>query len=118
MSAPVLVIFGSGPGISAAVAKLFAQKHFTTIALVARNGERLATEKTAVERAAGRNVNVYTFAADMSDIASLGKTLIEVEKLGPLGLVYHNAARINPAEPLKARVEELEEDLKVSSSSL
>ena len=41
--------------------------------------------------------------------------LPQVEKLGPLGLVYHNAARINPTEVLATSVEEIEEDFRVSS---
>lgn len=51
---------------------------------------------------------------DLSDLESLRKSFKEIEKLGPLGLVYHNAARINPMEPLTTSVEEIEEDFKVT----
>ena len=111
-----LLVLGSGPGIGISVAKLFARKHFNRIALTARNTERLASEKKEVEDAAkqaGRNVQVVTYPTDLSNIDSLRQTLREVETLGPLGCVYHNAARINPVTPLEASIEEIEEDFKV-----
>ena len=118
MTNATLVVFGSGPGIGIAVAKLFAQKHFERIALCSRSAERLASEKTEFEEAAkkaGRHVQVSTYPTDLSNLDSLRKTLGKVEKLGPLGLVYHNAARINPTEVLATSVEEIEEDFRVSS---
>ena len=117
MVSPALVIFGSGPGIGISVAKLFAEKHFDTIALLSRNAERLEFEKKQVEEAAkqvGRDVKVFAIPTDLSDRDGLRKSLKEVEKLGPLGLVLHNAARINPAPALTTSVEELEEDFRVS----
>lgn len=117
MSTATLVVFGSGPGIGISIAKLFAQKHFDHIALCARSADRLASEKAEVEDAAkkvGRTVQVSTHPTDLSNLASLTQSLKEIEKLGPLGVVYHNAARINPSEPLSAPVEEIEEDFKVS----
>lgn len=98
------------------MAKLFAQKHFDNIAICARNAERLASEKAEVEDAAkqaGRSVQVSTFTTDMSNLDSLRKSLQEIEKLGPIGCVHHNAARIKPTEPLTTSVEEIEEDFKV-----
>lgn len=119
MANATLVVFGSGPGIGSAVAKLFAQRHFERIALCARSAEHLASEKIEVQDAAkkvGRNAQVSTFPTDLSDFESLRKTLKEIEKLGPLGCVYHNAARINPTEALTTSVEEIEEDFKVCRS--
>ncbi len=116
---PILVLFGSGPGIARAVAKRFTRDHFDTIVLTSRNSESLATEKKEVESAAkqaGRDVKVHTFISDLSDIDALGKTLKEIEKLGPLGCVYHNAARIRVSDPLTAPAEELLEDFKVRIS--
>lgn len=117
MANATLVVFGSGPGIGIAVAKLFAQKHFDRIALCARNAQRLASEKAEVEDAAkkvGRTVEVFTYPTDLSNLDSLSRTLQEVAKLGALGCVYHNAARINPADPLSIPIQEIEEDFRVS----
>lgn len=121
MASATLVVFGSGPGIGISVAKLFAQKHFDRIALCARSAERLASEKAEVEDAAkkvGRTVQVHTYPTDLSNLDSLSRTLKEIDKLGPLGCVYHNAARINPSEPLAAPVEEIEEDFKTGNLAL
>lgn len=86
--------------------------------LCARNHGRLQIEKAAVEevaKQAGRHVQVVTFAVDLADEASLKTTLSEIERLGPVGMVYHNAARIQPAEPLIAPPAELHEDYLVRS---
>lgn len=111
--APVLVVLGSGPGIGVSTAKLFAQKHFSKIALVSRNVERLEKERTEVVQAADRDVDVDTFATDIGDLAQLRQTLGKIEKLGPIGCVFFNAARIRPSEILATSVEEIEEDFRV-----
>ena len=83
------------------------------------NEERLASEKAEVEKAAeevGRDVHVSTFPTDLSDLESLRKSLKEIEKLGPLGCVYHNAARIDLTDPLTTSAEEIVEDFRVSQS--
>ena len=108
MDSPTFVLFGSGPGIGLATAKAFARRHFAQTVLVARNAERLASEKAAVVEAAkqaGKDVEVFTFPTDLSDLAALRKTLHETEKLGLVGAVYHNAARIKFADHLTTSVE-------------
>jgi NAD(P)-dependent dehydrogenase (short-subunit alcohol dehydrogenase family) len=108
----------SRPGIGISVAKAFALKHFDRIAICSRNSERLSAEKKEVEAAAkeaGRSVEVFTFETDISNVDSLRKTLAKVEKLGPLGMVYHNAAKVKVGDPLAETVEEVEDDFKVSN---
>ena len=118
----ILFLIGyTRPGIGLSVAKAFARKHFDKVAICARNAERLASEKSEIEdtaKQAGRSIEVSTFPTDLSDIASLRKTLKEIEELGPIGSVYHNAARINPTEPLTTPVKEIEEDFKVFTNFL
>ena len=137
MTSSTFVLFGSGyvllratdvcivdtkinlnrPGIGISIAKAFTQKHFDRIAICARNADRLASEKKEVEdaaKAAGRSVEVITFQTDLNDVESLRKTLKEIEKLGPLGMVYHNAAKIKFGDPLSETVEEVEDDFKVT----
>lgn len=104
------------PGIGISIAKRFATQHFDTIALCSRSSQRLSTEKADVEDAAskaGRNIKVHTFTTDLSDLDSLQRTLEAIGKLGPLGCIYHNAARIKPTETLTTTVAEIEEDFKV-----
>ena len=103
------------PGIGISVAKAFT-KHFNRIAICARNAERLLSEAKELEdaaKSAGRSIEVFTFPTDLTDVDSLRKTFQEVEKLGPLGMVYHNAATIRFKEILTETVEELEHDFRV-----
>ncbi|KXT03266.1 hypothetical protein AC578_4755 [Pseudocercospora eumusae] len=119
--APVLVVLGSGPGIGISTAKLFAQKHFSKIALVSRNGERLEKERTEVVQAATEvdtDVQVYTFPTDLGDLTQLRQTLSKIGELGPIGCVFFNAARIRPSEILATSVEEIEEDFRLTNIGL
>jgi NAD(P)-dependent dehydrogenase (short-subunit alcohol dehydrogenase family) len=104
------------PGIGISIARAFAQKNFDRIAICARNADRLASEKKEVEeaaKAAGRSVEVFTYPTDLTNAVSLRKTLKEIEKLGPLGMVYHNAAKVKFGDPLSETIEEVEDDFKV-----
>ena len=125
------ILFGSGPGIGLALAKAFATTpHFSRIVLCARNTSRLQDEKAAVEAAAkgvGRDdVEVLTFALDLSDLQALPGKVRELEGMlgfgssgsegageGRLGCVWHNAAMVRHSEVLTTAVEEVEEDMKV-----
>jgi hypothetical protein len=52
---------------------------------------------------------------DLSDRQNLQSTLEKIQALGPVGCVYHNAARVKPSEALTTSPDELEEDFRVSS---
>ncbi len=104
------------PGIGVSVAKAFGEKHFVRIVLCGRNAERLETDRTQVVEAAkqvGRAVGVIAVPVDLSNRESLREALEKIGSFGVLGCVYHNAARINPVEPLSVSAEEIEEDFKV-----
>lgn len=113
---PVLLITGSGPGIGLSTAKAFARKnscHFGTIVLVSRNAERLAKEKAEVEQEG--HAQVVTYSTDLANFEHLKATLKEVEKLGPLGCIFFNAATVRMSEVLTTGVGEIEEDFRVCS---
>lgn len=114
MSPPTLVVLGSGPGIGISTAKAFARKnHFSTIALVSRNAECLSKEKAEVEQEG--HAQVVTYPTDLADLGQLHDTLKEIEKLGPVGCIFFNAATVRMSEVLTTSVEEIEEDFKVAS---
>ena len=116
MATSTIVVFGSGPGIGVSVAKLFAEEHFNRIVLCARDASHLDSEKSEVQNAAekaGKDVKVIALPTDLANVHSLRNAFKAIEKLGPLGCVYHNAARIKPSEPLSTTIEEIEEDFKV-----
>ncbi|KAK4500219.1 hypothetical protein PRZ48_008406 [Zasmidium cellare] len=61
---------------------------------------------------------VFTFQTDLSNLDTLRSTLKEIEQVGPLGLVYHNAARIRRTEALTTPPEEIEDDFRTGNLSL
>ncbi|KAF2162660.1 hypothetical protein M409DRAFT_26898 [Zasmidium cellare ATCC 36951] len=118
-TSPILLLLGSGPGIGLHTALAFARTpHFHTIVLVSRNATRLAKEKVLVEEASKNQTHVVTFATDLADFDQLRGMLGEVEKLGTLGCVVFNAARIQFGEVLGTGVGEVEEDFRITTLAL
>ena len=110
-----LFVIGSGPGIGRSVATLFASKRYTKVALFERNSEQIKLEKSAIEDAAGPDVQVETFAVDVVQTKAFRAALEEAEaKLGKPECVFYNAARVLPSELLKHGVEDIEYDFGVS----
>lgn len=83
-----IVVVGFGPGVSTAVAEKFGAAGFS-VALIARNRERLAT---GVEALKAKGVAAAAFQADAGDPASIreaiGKSRAE---LGPIAVIHWNA---------------------------
>lgn len=115
-----LILFGAGPGIGDNVAATFASKSsFDHVVLLGRNEDRLSNEAAPFVQKAASKVKVDTLRADLSDLESLPKVLSQLDNLTKgedIEVVYYNAARIKPTDPvLDVDVKEIEEDLKVCS---
>jgi NAD(P)-dependent dehydrogenase (short-subunit alcohol dehydrogenase family) len=83
-----IVVVGFGPGISTAVAEKFGSAGFS-VALVARNPERLAAGVTALE---AKGITAASFPADASDPASIRSAITKARAaLGPITVVQWNA---------------------------
>ncbi len=83
-----IVVCGHGPGISDAVARRFGREGFS-VALIARNGARLATAAEALTKA---GVTAKAFPCDLGNGEALRATLREVKaSLGPVSVVHYNA---------------------------
>ena len=83
-----IVIVGFGPGISTAVAEKFGAEGFA-IALVARNGERLAAGVQALK---AKNIAAAAFTADASDPVSIRMAVAKARaQLGAITVVHWNA---------------------------
>ena len=103
MPSSVLVVIGSGPGIGLATASIFASRKFDKIALLSRDNTRLQKEREAVlqaAKAAGRDVEVYTFSQDVCQTESFQRTLERIGSLGNISCVHFNAARVEPSDLL------------------
>jgi NAD(P)-dependent dehydrogenase (short-subunit alcohol dehydrogenase family) len=84
----VIVIVGFGPGTATAVAQRFGAEGFS-IALVARNEERLAAGVSTL-RAAG--ITAFAFPADASDPTSIRSAIKNIRsQTGPITVLHWNA---------------------------
>ena len=82
--AKTIIVCGYGPGISNAVAERFGKEGFT-VALVARNAERL---DAAAKRLRGQGVTAEPFVADLSRPDAARALVQQVRaKLGPISAV-------------------------------
>ena len=109
------VVLGSGPGIGVSTATLFATKKFTSVALLARNAQRLESDASAVLEKNPFAI-AKTYSVDISDAAALKSTLERVaEDVGPPEVVLFNAARIEPSTIGEEPPETVLNDFKVMS---
>jgi NAD(P)-dependent dehydrogenase (short-subunit alcohol dehydrogenase family) len=117
MTDKTILVLGAGPGIGRHVTSLFASKLYTNVVLIARRAEHLEVEKKAIEAAVGRRVNVKTYAVDTSDTEDFLAALDDADAaFGKPEVVFYNAARVLPSDFFDHPVEDIEYDLRVSSS--
>ncbi len=83
-----IVVVGFGPGISAAVAERFGAAGFS-VALVARNSERLEAGVSALKK---KGIAAAAFAADAGDPAAIRETIGKIRaELGGITVIHWNA---------------------------
>jgi NAD(P)-dependent dehydrogenase (short-subunit alcohol dehydrogenase family) len=86
--AKTIVVIGFGPGISTAVARKFGSLGFS-VALVARNEERLATGVRALK---AEKITAAAFPADAGNSATLRAAIGKARaELGPTTVIHWNA---------------------------
>ena len=90
----IVLIVGTGPGLSASIARLCASKNMKVI-LTARNIDKLDDLK--------KEINATTIACDSSNIESVQKLFKEVDKIGVPNLVIYN-----PSMRIKGAITELD----------
>jgi len=85
--AKAIIVGGYGPGISSAVAEKFGREGFS-VALVARNAERLAAGVKALE---AKGIKAAAFPADLGDPAAVRELVGKVRAaLGPVSVLHWN----------------------------
>ncbi|MFT3924012.1 MAG: SDR family NAD(P)-dependent oxidoreductase [Myxococcales bacterium] len=105
-----ILIVGYGPGISKSAAKKFAAEGFS-LALVARNAEKLEASVQALRKA---GVEATGFPADAGDPAAIGQAVREARtSLGPIHVILWNAYGAGAGDLLSAPTEELRAALNV-----
>lgn len=109
---PLLVIVGSGPGVSFGIAKKFGSNGFRVV-LIARTKPSL---ERVLEDLRRLGIESHGITADASDPDSL-KTAFEQIKhqYGATDVLVYNAAHIVPGDPLSITEQQLIEDFKVNT---
>ncbi|MBI4951075.1 MAG: SDR family NAD(P)-dependent oxidoreductase [Myxococcales bacterium] len=110
-----ILVCGHGPGISDAVARRFGAEGFS-VALVARNGDRLATAAAAL---AANGVTARAFPCDLGDAEAVQKLVAEVRaSLAPVTVVHWNAYAAVAGDLVAADVADLRRGFDVSVTGL
>lgn len=116
-----LLLFGAGPGIGDNVAATFSAAGIEHVVLLGRSQERLQSNDAPFVQKAASGVKVDTLRADLGDLDSVPHVLKELDRLTAgedVEVVYYNAARIKPTDPvLDVGVKEIEEDFRVRFQS-
>ncbi|KAK4221415.1 hypothetical protein QBC38DRAFT_130263 [Podospora fimiseda] len=119
MSNRTILVLGAGPGIGRSVASLFGYKRFNTVVLIARRAQGLEVEQKAIEEETGPQVQVATYALDITKTDDLIKALDDADAhFGKPEVVFYNAARVLPSAFFTHAVEDIEYDFKINVSAL
>ncbi|EMR89688.1 putative short-chain alcohol protein [Botrytis cinerea BcDW1] len=119
MSAPTLVVIGSGPGIALAFTKLFAQRKLSKIALLSRSSMRLEDDKKAIlESVPGMELDIKCWGVDIAKKDIFEKVLAEVSHFGDVSCVLFNAAKVVTSEISKFPGDEIITDFTANFSLL
>jgi len=109
---PLLVIVGSGSGVSAGIARKFGSEGFRVV-LVARTERSL---EAALEDLRPIQEESYGITADASDPVSLKAAFEKIKSdYGSVDVLVYNAARIVAGEVLSLTEEQLVDDFKVNA---
>lgn len=109
---PLLVIVGSGPGVSSGIAKKFGSNGFRVV-LIARTEPSL---ERVLEDLRQLCIESHGISADASDPDSLKAAFEQIKnQYGATDVLVYNAARIVPGDPLSITEQQLIEDFKVNT---
>ncbi len=110
-----IIVSGFGPGISSAVAERFGSEGFT-VALVARNAERLQQGVQALE---AKNIKAHAFPTDLSQPEQVKALVGKVKSaLGGIDAIHWNAYGGGAGDVLTASVDELRAVFDIPIASL
>ncbi|WP_295713559.1 SDR family NAD(P)-dependent oxidoreductase [Mucilaginibacter sp.] len=106
-----IIIVGSGPNLSLAVAKKFAENNFS-VGLISRNEKKLKAQVADFATEGIKSEYVVADAYDKSQIENAVTGL--ADKLGSVDLLLYNAAAMKYKNIIDEKAEDLTEDFKMS----
>ncbi|MBL8742343.1 MAG: SDR family NAD(P)-dependent oxidoreductase [Myxococcales bacterium] len=109
-----IVVCGHGPGISDAVAHKFGKEGFS-VAIVARNKERLTAAAQKLEQA---GIKAKAVAGNLGDPDALAGIIDAARELGPIAALHWNAYGGGAGDLTTAKAADLREVLDVSVHGL
>lgn len=113
--AKTIIVYGYGPGISTAVAERFGAEGFS-VALVARNGERLAE---GVKAFAAKGITAQAFSADVGDAAGIPALVAKIRgAMGPVSAMLWNAYSGGAGDLLAATPVDIAATVGIATASL
>ena len=111
VSKPVIAIVGSGPGVSAGIARKFGGNGFVVL-LIARTKESLEAQ---VQELRGHQVQAHGIVADAADKASLVEAFAELEKnFGAPEVLAYNAGANTISNPSELVAEDMLSDFTIN----
>ncbi|SHE38438.1 short chain dehydrogenase [Seinonella peptonophila] len=109
---PLLVIIGSGPGISLSIAKKFGTQGFRVV-LVSRTQESLERNTKELHE---QNIESYGVSANAADTDLLKKAMQQIKlSYGIPDVLVYNVANIVPGNALSLTEQQLLDDFKVNT---
>ncbi|MBM7655453.1 SDR family NAD(P)-dependent oxidoreductase [Neobacillus cucumis] len=111
MSEKILLIVGTGPGISLNTARKFGKEGFN-VALISRSMESLKKYENELK---DDGIAAKGFPGDVSSVESL-KTAIDavIKTYGKIDVLFYNAAAGKPGKPTTLSQDQLVDDFKIS----
>lgn len=115
MTAPVILIVGAGPGVSASVARRFGREGYAA-ALVGIDAAVL--EQLAHELEAAGSVTAWR-VADVTDVPATRSAITELaEQFGRVDVLHFNPSAFREKDPLELEVDELLQDVALGVGAL
>lgn len=106
-----IIIIGSGPGLSNAIAEKFGGEGFA-VGLISRTAEKLKDQVAELEN---KGITAFYASADAGDKAQLSQAIGTLrKKLGKVNTLVYNAAVLKQKNIMEESPESLGEDFKIT----
>lgn len=115
MNRPVIVVVGAGPGVGAAVARVFAREGYD-VGLVGRDA---ATLRRLADELTGAGATVHLAVVDLVDVPAASAAVTDLAAaFGRVDVLHFNPSVFREKDPLELSVAELLDDVALGVGAL